>query len=186
MNIDYKLLKRQRNTLLDLMADEACEELWSKKYKSSVDGAINLMDALLDEQEDKKITWSEDLIPPCGMYAELLEKAVKKFKIPINEARNRYGNFTIKSGKNEHNPDYVLSAPLYQQLVDWFREKHGKNIYVQHNCQNGKYYGTLSEYNGGGFHEIGMPTGKHSAEGPFENYHEAFNAVLTKAFKLIP
>lgn len=39
---------------------------------------------------------SQELLPPCAMYARFLEMAVEKLNITIDEARNLYGKYTIK------------------------------------------------------------------------------------------
>lgn len=63
-----------------------------------------------------------------------------------------------------------VTAPLYQQVVDWFREEHGVHInvkwydYAVTSC-NGWYY----NFNNG--HVFGK----------FETYYDAFNAALEEA-----
>lgn len=37
-----------------------------------------------------------DKLPPCGMYAELLEKASTLFNESIDVCRSKYGKFTVK------------------------------------------------------------------------------------------
>ena len=40
-------------------------------------------------------------------------------------------------GKNSVNlPELLLPAPLWQQVIDWFREKHNIQIYPHH-CEDG-------------------------------------------------
>ena len=36
---------------------------------------------------------NKDLLPSCSDYAHYLQEAVKKFKIEMNEARSKYGQF---------------------------------------------------------------------------------------------
>lgn len=38
----------------------------------------------------------QDKLPPCLLYGRLLELAVSKLRITKDEARNRYGLYTIK------------------------------------------------------------------------------------------
>jgi hypothetical protein len=39
---------------------------------------------------------TNEKLPPCELYSDLLHKAVNKFNITINEARNKYGTKTTK------------------------------------------------------------------------------------------
>lgn len=36
----------------------------------------------------------KDFLPTCNEYSFFLDKAVSKFKLSINEARDRFGSFT--------------------------------------------------------------------------------------------
>lgn len=38
---------------------------------------------------------NKEKIPPISFYKQYLERAVEKFKIPINEARDKFGLFTV-------------------------------------------------------------------------------------------
>jgi hypothetical protein len=42
------------------------------------------------------MTTNNNLLPPIGLYSDLLYKASRKFNIGLNEVRSRYGRFTIK------------------------------------------------------------------------------------------
>jgi len=75
------------------------------------------------------------------------------------------------------------SAPLYQQLVDWFREKHKLYIEVS-------WITTNDEIN----HKVNFwymitkeDVLEFDLESPkeFDSYYEALNKALTEAFKLI-
>lgn len=72
-------------------------------------------------------------------------------------------------------PVGLLAAPLYQQLVDWFREKHEIHIAI---CPNQLNKPVL--YNYEAFNKISINDGYD-----LNNYYEALNAALTEAFKLI-
>lgn len=68
------------------------------------------------------------------------------------------------------------TCPIYQQIVDWFRDKHNKIISIEKDYYDGKCLGFC---------------GKISSEDDvlesetFETYYEAFNATIEKAFNLI-
>lgn len=66
-------------------------------------------------------------------------------------------------------------APIYQQLIDWFRDKHNLHIEVFHQLRpaNNVVYGI----------KIGSNTG--GIQDGFNNYYEALNKALEEAFKLI-
>lgn len=72
-----------------------------------------------------------------------------------------------------------VNAPLYQQLIDWFRETHKLHIKVQwrtfavKNC-DGYYY----DFNDTGKRPQDYHTGSDS-------YYGTMNIALTKAFELI-
>lgn len=68
-----------------------------------------------------------------------------------------------------------VSALLYQQLVDWFRETHKMHIEIK--CPDGvwKYLYYLKPF--------GI-TGQNGGIG-YNTYYESLNAALIEAFKLI-
>ncbi len=75
-------------------------------------------------------------------------------------------------------------TPLYQQIIDWFREKHNTVINVYANAS-----GYLFE-----FHDSALKGGTHrydsgfdgpNAGGCWDNYYEALNKAIEESFKLI-
>ena len=48
-----------------------------------------------DLQERKKEGWSEDKYPPSLIYSKYLQIASHKFRLSIDECRNKYGLYTI-------------------------------------------------------------------------------------------
>jgi hypothetical protein len=77
--------------------------------------------------------------------------------------------FEIESDKDR------CSAPLYQQLIDWFREKHKQFIIIIPKATPSdsvvyyQYVGVI----------------KYDWEDCYEDYYEALNKALEEAFKLI-
>lgn len=67
--------------------------------------------------------------------------------------------------------DYTL-APLWQQLVDWFREKHGKHVQILFV----KTHYTILTYG------WVLPI---EVDNKFNSYYEALTKALEEAFKLI-
>lgn len=99
-----------------------------------------------------------------------------------------FSNFTIgrwtSFSPNSKRPIYselkdVALMPLYQQLVDWFREKHDLHISLRSMAFG--YYGNHDN----------TPDPKTWGEDkrwdgePNKDYYEAFNQTLLEAFKLI-
>ena len=69
-----------------------------------------------------------------------------------------------------------LKAPLYQQLIDWFRVEHNMLIWVE----TATY---LREFN----YRYYIETYDNKAEGMKTNdYYKALNEAIKKAFKMIP
>lgn len=68
------------------------------------------------------------------------------------------------------------AAPLYQQIVDWFRKKHNMVIHVKQDWNNGimlGYEGIIDKEEG------------YIDVGSFEDYYEALDKVIEEALKLI-
>ncbi len=77
----------------------------------------------------------------------------------------------FNSGKSSY-----ISAPLYQQLIDWFREKHNIHIYTGHIGHTNSWSAAVEETNRAG----GTFWTRH-----YDDYYEAVNQALEEAFKLI-
>jgi hypothetical protein len=89
------------------------------------------------------------------------------------------------AGKTLRNSEMLggaFTAPLYQQLVDWFREKH--NIHVIP-CKDWSrkdrpmYSAMLANEN------INQDMSEMMRQRKYTTYYEALTAALTEAFKLI-
>jgi len=65
-----------------------------------------------------------------------------------------------------------ISAPLYQQIIDWFREKHNYLIWVERDEPREYYY------------KIDIGRGTHES-GYHDDYYKALNDGIEEAFKLI-
>lgn len=79
----------------------------------------------------------------------------------------------LQLGRNE---EPCIAAPLYQQIVDWFREKH--NIHFQITTDDGIEYGMCLNI-------IDNPEASGYWRYFFKSYNEALKAAITEAFKLI-
>lgn len=114
------------------------------------------------------------------------QPCLAKYLIP-EVAGNRFRFNTEGEPKNYNDGSYgrLVSAPLYQQVVDWFREKHETVICIYANAS-----GYLFE-----FHDSAKKGGTHrydsGYEGPnesgcWDSYYEAMEAAISKALTLIP
>lgn len=75
----------------------------------------------------------------------------------------------------------VCSAPLYQQVVEWLREKHNKVIEVSLYYKDSKDSWTyeIMEY---GIHKTYSTINKHKTH---KTYNQALNEAINEALKLI-
>ena len=96
--------------------------------------------------------------------------------------RYRDKKFQLYSVIKEHcyNSDPIshkdISAPLYQQVIDFFREKHNINIEVQYRNTDHVYLVTLYPM---------QPRTTLDVVGKFKNYYDALNKAIEEALKLI-
>jgi len=68
---------------------------------------------------------------------------------------------------------YYCDAPLWQQVVDWFREKHGITIYASDRISMKDWCGTM------------LQQGQSLKFYPKETYYEALTKIIEEALKLI-
>lgn len=71
---------------------------------------------------------------------------------------------------------WCIKAPLWQQAIDWFREKYNLYLSVEANFSNKRWYfvtGTMWEYNSGGLFD------------DFKTYEKAREQAILKAINLI-
>lgn len=75
-----------------------------------------------------------------------------------------------------------VAAPIYQQLVDWFREKYFMHITVSPICTVNEVIGMVGRIN---FMINAFQRADVVVDGDFD-YYETLNMILLEAFKLIP
>lgn len=68
-----------------------------------------------------------------------------------------------------------IAAPLYQQIVDWFREEHDLDINIIRWVPNKSFYFKIQD---------GLKSVKSHSYDEF-TYYEALNKAIEEAFKLI-
>lgn len=71
-----------------------------------------------------------------------------------------------------------IIAPLYQQIVDWFREKHKIQITV---CFNEYAVKSCNGY----YYTFDKGTRRQNWDGQSKKYYETLNNAIEEAFKLI-
>ena len=109
----------------------------------------------------------------------------KGFDLPVLAAYDRCemlsshsrGVFNPLNYNSKNGGDYV-SAPLYQEIVDWFREKYGLWIELQLDT-NAKMI-DIAIYDINASQEATHVSGISTL-----NYYEALNKAIQEAFKLI-
>lgn len=80
-------------------------------------------------------------------------------------------------------PVGLLQASLYQQIIDWFREKHSLIIEIQlDQTSTVKWAYDITKYNDFGNFERKVDVLNW---GLYRNYYEALNKAIEEAFKLI-
>ena len=70
----------------------------------------------------------------------------------------------------------IISAPLYQQVIDWFREKHNLHIEVRRNLDGWAY--NIIEFSKGNKCIISKPN-------ETEDYYQELKTAIEEALKLI-
>jgi hypothetical protein len=79
---------------------------------------------------------------------------------------------------NWNKETHLVSAPLYQQIVDWFRIKKAISVEISWNEHMKMWQGVIQDFRD--------PTNTYDDYGTSEDYYTTYNAVITEAFKLIP
>lgn len=113
---------------------------------------------------------------PCLGFYFTENKTFGLFEFCEDEKEGWVANLIL----NNPEKDYYIATPLFQQLTDWFREKHGLHITLKHKPTSQTYGFTIS----GKYDEA---TGGELVNKRYDkcNYYEAINAALIEAFKLI-
>lgn len=123
----------------------------------------------------------KNLFLPYSIANELKEKGFNE------ECLTKYGETSkklydiTKYGKNSDDYEDFTTAPLYQQVIDWFREKH--NMEVQ--AASWKEAGTVIYIYS--VHNIVTQESRYKLDDDkkFITYHEALDAAIEEALKLI-
>lgn len=92
--------------------------------------------------------------------------------------------YTLKFSCSDETNKHRLQAPLYQQIVDWFREKYEIDVFVKRAMKkpHKAFIGVIIDRNGLE-HNI-YPNNYKSVEDS-GTYYESINKAIEEAFKLI-
>lgn len=98
-----------------------------------------------------------------------------------NDYYQNYVGVGLSNREMDRNPvgkkSTCFTAPLYQQVVDWFRVKYSILIHVS-DALGGGYYSTISKGKNG--------TNDNFIKGEiYDNYYPAFENAIIEALKLI-
>jgi hypothetical protein len=77
----------------------------------------------------------------------------------------------------------TVIAPMYQQIMDWFREKKGINIFIDYFYYDGFHYGFKWVKSNGAYGEDWKDNGD-DCKG-WDIYYEAVDNAIEKAIELI-
>lgn len=69
-------------------------------------------------------------------------------------------------------------APIYQQVIDWFREKHGLHFTISFDSWNTELYCVH-------FNRKGNKDFHYDMESDFKTYYEALNSTIEEMLKII-
>ncbi len=82
---------------------------------------------------------------------------------------------------------HITLTPLYQQMVDWFREEHNTHIEVSTRGEDSEYpkwqYWLVNTKKSNRI-ELALNELEQTEFIEFNSYYEALNAAITEAFKL--
>lgn len=85
---------------------------------------------------------NKDLLPPSGKYSEYLQLAISKFGISINEARSKYGQYTIGQWEELLNSG-VKNKQLKYITLKWIPQM---NKFAPDKVEDFKYIGKYNNY----------------------------------------
>ncbi len=88
-------------------------------------------------------------------------------------------NFHDVSGINSSIVNHTICAPIYQQIIDWFRQEHSIEAKAISWREGGKIIYLYS------VHSIGTEKSTYRLEFISNTYYEALNKEIQEAFKLI-
>lgn len=119
-NINWELLKKQKETLLKLREDKILNE----SDRDDLEGVVNLIDGVQDWAVDDQGV-AEELVFPDGQ-AEAYNQGIAIDE--INSIVEKYGEFSVADVDADHSP-YVDANGELSHLMERFREHQG-TVYV--------------------------------------------------------
>lgn len=117
---------------------------------------------------------------PTGIVGETIYKLLSK------EHEVDLDGTSIDKGYKLGLFQLTVPAPLYQQVIDWFREKHGLHIWAEPmgDINPELYTWYIESTKGIVLQEVGSPKYKNW-EWSNESYYQALDAAIKEALKLI-
>ncbi len=131
-------------------------------------------------QVTREISNIEKLFIPYGLAVILKGKGFDDECIAYYNHRRELLFMTMgltNSDAKQSLPNGNITAPLYQQVIDWFRRKH--NVYIEIE------YSITELSNSSEIHFQNFINGDCPNERPFKTYYEAFNKAITESLKRI-
>ena len=133
----------------------------------------------------------ENLFVPYELAVLAKEKGFNEATLACYELDGCFA-FLPYNDENINLDTELFSAPIYQQLVDWFREEHNILVIVDAvapriNELSG-YYSSIEGLNKNNIHRASPLSSQFVRSfntASFKNYYEALTEAIKEAFKLI-
>jgi len=115
------------------------------------------------------------LFVPSGIALMAKEKGFDEACLGNYEKHNNEYNFNMQLSPFQVKNNDLILAPFYQQLIDWFRNKHGIVIWIE----TAPYARTFN-------FRFYIETSDNRQEGnKSKDYYKVYNEALIEGFKLI-
>jgi len=117
------------------------------------------------------------LFVPYEIALQLKEKGFDESCVAFyEESGNLSIGFNWLNGGGKNSNLESCTAPLYQQVIDWFREEHDFFIFIDTTHNFDSYTGTMCTKENNSLFQRTVER---------KNYYEALNDIIKKALKLI-
>lgn len=119
----------------------------------------------------------ESIFVPLNIAKILKEKGYNKPALACYDKLDMLSTYSkdVFKPKNYNNSGYCCSAPLYQQVIDWFRESHHIHVAAS----------SFPVYNGKYGIQYSRSVISSGWQPESDTYYDALNKAIEEALKLI-